>query len=76
MDGYGRFSHQREGYTQCLEAMHKAALAGQGMLGSLAGPPNVNPPVRTGAGEIVVSAKVQDVVLTKTWRCLPDTVKP
>jgi hypothetical protein len=70
------FPTSESGYTQCLEAMHKAALAGQGMLGSMAGQPNVNPPVRTGAGEIVVSAKVKDVVLTKTWRCLRDTVKP
>ena len=70
------FPTSASGYTQCLEAMTKAALAGQGMLGNLAGKQNVHAPVRTGAGEIVVSAKVQDVLLTKTWRCLPDTVKP
>jgi hypothetical protein len=70
------FPTSASGYTQCLEAMTKAALAGQDMLGSLAGKQNVPAPVRTGAGEIVVSAKVQDVLLTKTWRCLPETVKP
>jgi hypothetical protein len=70
------FPASESGYTQCLDAMTKAAIAGQGLLGSLAGKQNVNPPVRTGAGEIVVSARLKDVLLTKTWRCLPDTVKP